>query len=119
MDILLPVVDVGVPIAQYGAECWYDGVPTTPGEGDWLDCIVGPFFEQLGRVIVVMILGGFYSASLYWYTHSIYPPAVILSLFVGLLVLGAPAPMATVAGLLVTIALALAYMSIYRSRGRV
>lgn len=97
-------------LATDWTQCWYDG--------DWLHCIEGPFFAQLGRTVAIMLLGGFYTVSLYWYTSSLYPPTVVITMFAGLLVFGAPAPVAVIAGLLVTVALALAYMSIYRSRGR-
>lgn len=101
----------GVLLATDWAQCWYD-------RNDWLYCITGPYFELMGRAVVVMLLGGFYSVSLYWYTESIYPPATVLVMFGGLLIFGAPAPVAAIGSLLVTVALALAYLSIYRARGQ-
>lgn len=116
LESLLDVVATGAGVLAETdwTQCWYD---RSAGPG-WLYCFNGPYFEQIGRAVVVMLLGGFYTTSLYWYTRSLYPPAVILTLFGGLLVFGAPAPVAAIGGLIVTVALALAYLSIYRSRGQ-
>lgn len=81
---------------------------------EWWDAIFGPLIQQLGGPILVGGSALFYCIALFWYTGSIFPPAVLLTMYAGLLVFGAPAPIAAAAGLVVTLAVALAYYSIAR-----
>lgn len=85
---------------------------------EWFDAIVTPFTELVGEPAMVMILGGFYFLSLGWYTEDIRPPAVVMLLYGGVFIFGAPAPVAMIFGAAATIAIALAYMSIYGLRSR-
>mgnify|MGYP006306977331 CR=1 FL=1 len=79
---------------------------------------VGPYAYMIGYPALIGLLGSFYTISLYWYTRDITPPAVVITLFVGIFVLNVPAPFAIIAGLIVTIALAMAYWTIYRGGAR-
>jgi hypothetical protein len=85
---------------------------------DWFHAIVRPYTDLLGTPAVVMILGGFYVISLMWYTEDIRPPAVILILYGGVFIFGAPASVAMIFGAVSTVAIAIAYMSIYGIKSR-
>jgi hypothetical protein len=97
-------------VATNYTSCW--------SSGPSIDCVTSPFFDLLGSMVVTTILGSFYSLSLWWSTGSMYPVAVILTLFVGLFIFGAPAPVAVIGGLVVTITLAMAYHTIFTGRIR-
>jgi hypothetical protein len=80
--------------------------------GDWLRGILGPFVELLGRETFVLLLGAPLSLGLWIQTQSMVVPAVILTLFMGLILGGAP-PEATLIGYVVVIvATLLAYRSV-------
>lgn len=83
---------------------------------NWFDAIIGPYVDLLGKPAIIMILGGFYFLALGWYTEDIRPPAVVILLYGGVFVFGAPAPVAMIFGAIATVAIALAYMSIYGLR---
>ncbi len=81
--------------------------------GDWAWCVLGPVFLNIGEALATTILVSFYMVSLYWWTESIYPPAVVLTLFPATLIANVEGPVAVFLGLLVTVALGLAYYAIF------
>lgn len=85
---------------------------------DWFHAIVKPFTDLIGEPAVLMLLAGFYFIALFWYTEDIRPPALVIVLYAGVFVFGAPAPVAMIFGAIATVAIALAYMSIYGLRSR-
>lgn len=85
-------------------------------EREWFDALVMPYVDLLGEGGVILIVGVFYFISLTWYTEDIRPAAVLIILYAGVWVFGAPAQVALIFGLVATLAVALAYMSIYGLR---
>jgi len=85
---------------------------------NWFDAIVSPYTDLLTEPAVVMILGGFYALALGWYTEDIRPPAVVIILYAGVFVFGAPAPVAIIFGAVATVGLAMAYMWIWGLQAR-
>lgn len=80
--------------------------------GNWLEGMVGPYVELVGRSAVVLLVGAPFTMALWIQTESLTLPAVILTLFMGLALGGAP-PEATLVGyLMVVVATLLAYRSI-------
>lgn len=84
--------------------------------GDWWDAIWAGLFATVGRQTLVTTLGTFYFLSLWWFTGSIFPPAIVLTLYGGSIIMGAPAPIAITGGMIVTIAMTLAYYAIFGRR---
>lgn len=85
---------------------------------NWFDALLHPFTDLLGEPALIMILGGFYVLALGWYTEDIRPPAVVIILYAGVFIFGAPAPVAIIFGAIATVAIALAYMWIYGLHAR-
>lgn len=97
-------------------------LPNASNDTDWVAVwnnsnfyqgVFGPYFQQIGEPMVTALLGTFYVVSLWWYTESLFPPAVVLVLFVGVLLFSVPPVFAAVGTLVVTIALAMAYSSVF------
>lgn len=81
--------------------------------GNWFEATFGPLSQQLTRPAVVLLLGGPFTLALWMQTEQITVPAVILALFMGLFLTGAPAG-ATIVGYLIVVAGTLvAYRSIF------
>lgn len=86
--------------------------------GRWLEASIGPYIALLGRATLMLLVGAPFTLALWIQTEDFGPPAVILTLFMGLLISGAP-PGATIAGyVIVLIATTLAYRSITGVSGR-
>jgi hypothetical protein len=72
-----------------------------------------PLIWRLGRSGAGLLLGVPFTMALWQQTESVVPPAIMLTLFMGLLLGGAPAG-ATIGGyLLVVVAATIAYRSIF------
>lgn len=80
------------------------------------DAIWAGLLDSVGLMLFIAIMGTFYFVSLWWYTGSIFPPAIVLTLYGGTIIMGAPPPLAIAGGLVVTIALAFAYYVIFGRR---
>jgi len=83
---------------------------------DWWTAIWAGLLEQVGRQSLIATLGTFYFLGLWWWTGSIFPPAIVLALYGGSIIMGAPAPVAITGGLIVTVAVALSYYAIFGRR---
>lgn len=80
--------------------------------GNWLKGMIEPYVWRLGRATFVLLLGAPLTLGLWIQTESLVMPGVILALFMGLMLSGAP-PAATIVGyVIVTLAVAIAYKSI-------
>jgi len=80
--------------------------------GNWLEGAIRPFIWRLGRPAFILLLGAPFSLGLWIQTESMILPAVFLTLFMGLILGGAP-PEATLVGyILVVAATLIAYRSI-------
>ena len=79
--------------------------------GEWLKGAIEPYIALLGEPTLMLLLGTPLTIAMWIQTEDIIVPGVILSLFMGLLLSGAPAG-ATIAGYVVVI---LATMLAYRS----
>ena len=66
----------------------------------------------MGRQTVSLLLVFGYILSLWRYTESLFPPAIVLAMFVGLLVYPLPAPLSATLTLIVVTALAITYYNI-------
>jgi len=72
-----------------------------------------PLIWRLGRTGAGLLIGTPFTMALWQQAESVVPPAIMLTLFMGLLLGGAPAG-ATIAGyLLVVVATTIAYRSIF------
>ncbi|MFY4814534.1 hypothetical protein ACOJIV_17825 [Haloarcula sp. AONF1] len=81
--------------------------------GDWFHGAFGPVTATLGRPTVVLLLGAPFTLALWQQTGSLTVPGIMLALFMGLFLAGAPAE-ATLVGYLVVVGGALiAYRSIF------
>jgi hypothetical protein len=81
--------------------------------GDWFHGAFGPVTSVLGRPTVVLLLGAPFTLALWQQTGSLSVPGIMLALFMGLFLSGAPAE-ATLVGYLVVVGGALvAYRSIF------
>lgn len=82
---------------------------------DWFEAVFGPLLSVLTEEGAILLLGVPMTLALWIQTKSIYVPAVILVLFAGFIISGAP-PAAAFAGYLIVVAATLlAYRSIYSS----
>lgn len=81
-------------------------------DGEWFKGWARPYIHLLGRQTMILLLGAPFTFGLWQQTESITVPAVILTLFMGLMLAGAP-PAATIVGyILVVSAVVLAYRSV-------
>lgn len=86
-------------------------------DGDWFSGVFEPFLYRFGRAGAGLLIGVPITMALWQQSEDIAIPAIMLTLFMGLLLGGAP-PGATIAGyLVVVVAAALAYRSIFGSGG--
>lgn len=102
-----------------------DLVPLQETDPDWLEYwknmnwfrgMFEPLLWRLGRTGAGLLIGLPITMALWQQSESITPPAIMLTLFMGLLLAGAP-PGATIGGyLLIVVAAALAYRSIAGAR---
>lgn len=79
--------------------------------GEWLNGAIQPYIHLLGRATLLLLLGAPLTIAMWVQTEDLVIPGIILSLFMGLLLSGAPAG-ATIAGYVVVL---LATMLAYRS----
>lgn len=82
----------------------------------WLNCSLQPFLDLLGEPVVVMLLGVPLAIALWWQTREIAVPGVILALFAGTLIAGAPPEVAIIGYMLVTAALVIGLRNIAEER---
>jgi hypothetical protein len=80
--------------------------------------MVGPYVGLVGREAVVLMLAAPFTLALWIQTESLTMPAVILTLFMGLLLGGAPAEATMLGYLLVVAATVVAYRSLTGVGGR-
>lgn len=87
-------------------------------DGDWLTGVFEPFVWLLGEPTVILLLGTPLTLGLWIQTESIVIPGVILALFMGLLISGAPAGATIIGYVIVVLAVAIGYSSISGGGGR-
>lgn len=80
--------------------------------GDWLGAALEPFIWLLGRPTFILLLTVPPTVGLWIQAESIIPPAIIITLFMGLILAGAPAGATIVMYIVVIIATLIAYRSI-------
>lgn len=81
--------------------------------GNWFDGMFEPFVALLTRQGIVLLIGTPFTLGLWMQTGNLAVPGVFLVLFAGLIIGGAP-PAATFIGyLIVVVAAALAYRSVF------
>jgi hypothetical protein len=79
---------------------------------DWFSGMFEPLIWRLGRAGTGLLIGAPFTMALWQQSESVVPPGIMLTLFMGLLLGGAP-PGATLAGyLVVVVATTMAYRSI-------
>jgi hypothetical protein len=83
--------------------------------GDWWDALFQPYFIQVPRSAVILILGMPMSLALWIQSGSLGVPAVPLILFAGLLLGGAPPGASVVGYLLAVVAVAYAYREVFNA----
>lgn len=85
--------------------------------GDWFRAVTQPFIWRLTRPGATLLIAAPFTMALWQQTESVVPPAIMISLFMGLLLAGAPAG-ATLAGyLLLVVGVTVAYRSIFTGGG--
>lgn len=87
-------------------------------EHDWFHAIVKPFTDLLSEPGVLLMVGAMYFIAVTWYAEDIRPASVVILLYAGVFVFGAPGPVAIVFGAIATVGVSLAYMSVYGLRRR-
>lgn len=105
-DLLQVALDQSAVILQADPD-WIDYW----ANGQWLDGAIQPYIHLLGRATLLLLLGAPLTMAMWVQTEDLVIPGIILSLFMGLLLTGAPAG-ATLAGYVVVL---LATMLAYRS----
>ncbi|WP_251342434.1 hypothetical protein [Haloplanus halophilus] len=79
----------------------------------WFKAVFEPLIWRFGRAGIGLLIGAPFTMALWQQAESVVPPAVMLTLFMGLLLGGAPAG-ATIGGyLIIVVATAVAYRSIF------
>jgi len=98
---------------------WFDPVFLDPAwltdyweTGDWFGGAFQPFIWRLTRPGVVLLLGGPLTLALWQQTESLVVPTVLLVLFMGLFLGGAPAGASIIGYGLVVCATLLAYRAV-------
>lgn len=86
-------------------------------DGNFFKGMVQPLVERLSRAGILLVVGVPYTFALWQQTESVVPPAIVLTLFMGLFLSGAPPGARFVGYLAVVVATTVAYYSIFSGRG--
>lgn len=84
----------------------------------WFQATFEPLVWRLGRAGGTLLIGAPFTLALWQQTESIAMPGIILVLFMGLILGGAPAGAALVGYLIVVLAVLVSYYTIYGGGGR-
>jgi len=81
--------------------------------GNWFDAVFAPILWRFGRPAAALLIAAPFSMALWQQAESAVPPAIMIVLFMGLILGGAPAGAAFAGYLLVVVAVTIAYRSIF------
>lgn len=84
--------------------------------GNWFDSLLAPYVDLIGQAGLVLGVGAPFTLALYVQNGDIRPAAVLLALYAGLIIGGAPPLLSTALYLVVVAALAAAGTKVVASR---
>lgn len=114
LDTLTPALDVADTVLQSSDPDWLQYWK----DGDWFNATFRPLVWRLGEEGVTLLIAAPFTLALWQQTETIRIPAIMLVMFLGLLLGGAPAGAALGGYLMVVLAVLGTYYAIYDGNGR-
>lgn len=107
----IPILDAGAVIQSH------PDFFTAWKNGNWFEATFAPILWRFGRPTAGLLIATPFTMALWQQTESAVPPAIMISLFMGLILAGAPAGAMFAGYLLIVVAVTVAYRSVFHGGG--